>query len=261
MASTAVATVIASAVASLLLKPRSNSSDAVSAGGPPDRKHVTGGREPSRGQAIMHGAEPRVEEHQSDSRVGLRITCAPARPKVAMIYPTSLARRHSQPATAPSPAKPSSVESNQPSRGPRPVAVIDGANIARCGQCDRDAVSAVGWLSALTATLCPLGYVPVVIGDAGLRSTTGLHQHELAHLGAEVHYAQGAAEPHVLSATASRPDAVVVSSHCYREYRAAYPSLSTRPVTFMAIEGNAVVLIREDGAPLAPAMAIGQATQ
>jgi hypothetical protein len=29
----------------------------------------------------------------------------------------------------------------------------------------------------------------------------------------------------------------------------------------MAIEGNAVVLIREDGAPLAPAMAIGQATQ
>jgi hypothetical protein len=78
-------------------------------------------------------------------------------------------------------------------------------------------------------------YIPVVIGDCGLRATTELHQHEHARLGAEAHYAQGAADPHVSNATANLPDNVVVSNDRYREYCAAYPWLSTRPSTFMLI--------------------------
>jgi hypothetical protein len=95
-----------------------------------------------------------------------------------------------------------------------------------------------------------------------LTSMTGLRQHGLAQrLSAVVHDAPGAADPHVLSATAGLPGAVVVSNDRYRECRAAYPWLSTRRVTFMLIAGNARVLICENATPLAPATAIGQPTQ
>lgn len=131
------------------------------------------------------------------------------------------------------------VAPEQRPEGKKPIALVDGSNVAHASEGDR---ARIGNIRIVVEKLREEGYEPVVVADAALR-----HQIDDRDLFEEkveagkIHQAPaGTDADYFLLAFARELDAVIVSNDRFRDRQEAFPEAHERMIRYMIVAEEVV---------------------